>query len=148
LHKKSPKLIPWFVSDVTPVDFKDTFKVLRDPTFFPAENGSEIEHNHLDYMISRWNFYLEKGIFSLSVPKETPLGGGTINVKVAEYWTTGRPFWDMETEAPELFTSLKGSRLVIFKASSIFIPLIQTIDYRITLGRCQVSGVYDFKNNI
>ena len=146
--KKSPKLIPWFVSDVTPVDFKDTFKVLRDPTFFPVENGSEIEHQHLDYMVSRWSSYLEQGIFSLSVPTETPLGGGTSNVKVAEYWTTDRPFWDMETEAPELFASLKDSRLVIFKASFIFILLIQTIHYRITLGRCQVSGVYDFKNNI
>ena len=113
----SPKLIPWFVSDVTPVDFKDTFKVLRDPTFFPAEIGSKIEHKHLDYMVSRWNSYLEKGIFSLSIPQETPLGGGTFNAKVAEYWTTARPYWDMETEAPELFASLKDSGLVIFKVS-------------------------------
>ena len=105
-------MIPWFVSDVTPVDFKDTFKVLRDPTFFPADIGSEIEHKHLDYMVFRWNSYLEKGIFSLSVPQETPLGGGILNTKVAEYWTTGRPYWDMETEAPELFTSLVGSGLV------------------------------------
>jgi len=113
-----PKLIPWFVSDVTPVDFKDTFKVLGDPTFFPADIGSEIEHKHLDYMVSRWNSYLEKGIFSLSVSQETPLGGGTLNAKVAEYWTTGRPYWDMETEAPELFASLVSSGLVIFKGDA------------------------------
>jgi len=69
-------------------------------------------------MISRWNSYLEKGIFSLSVPKETPLGGGTLNTKVAEFWTTGRPYWDMETEAPELYTSLEGSGLVIFKGDA------------------------------
>ena len=143
--KISPKLIPWFVSDVTPVDFKDTFKVLRDPTFFPLEIGSEIEHKHLDYMISRWNSYLEKGIFSLSVPNETPLGGGTLNTKVAEFWTTGRPYWDMETEAPELYTSLKGSGLVIFKASFIFMLLIRAVDYSIMLGRCQVCGFYDSK---
>ena len=118
---QSPKLIPWFVSDVTPVDFKDTFKVLLDPTFFPAEIGSEIEHKHLDYMVSRWNSYLEKGTFSLSVSQETPLGGGTFNAKVAEYWTTGRPYWDMETEAPELFASLKFSGLVIFKVIFTFI---------------------------
>lgn len=135
----SPKLIPWFVSDVTPVDFKDTFKVLRDPNFFPADIGSEIEHKHLDYMVSRWNSYLEKGIFSLSVPQETPLGGGTLNAKVAEYWTTGRPYWDMETEAPELFASLVGSGLVIFKVIFIFMLPTQVIEYRIALGRRQVS---------
>jgi hypothetical protein len=137
----SPKLIPWFVSDVTPVDFKDTFKVLRDPTFFPAENSSEIEHKHFDYMVSRWNSYLENGIFSLSVPQETPLGGGTFNTKVAEYWTTGRPYWDMETEAPELFASLKGSGLVIFKVSFIFMLPTRVVEHRITLGRRQVSDV-------
>ena len=137
----SPKLIPWFVSDVTPVDFKDTFKVLRDPTFFPAGDSCEIEHKHFDYMVSRWNSYLEKGIFSLSVPLETPLGGGTLNARVAEYWTTGRPFWDMETEAPELFASLKGSGLVIFKVSFIFMLPTRVIEYRITLGRRQVSDV-------
>ena len=134
-------MIPWFVSDVTPVDFKDTFKVLRDPTFFPAENGSEIEHKHFDYMVSRWNSYLEKGIFSLSVSQETPLGGGTFNAKVAEYWTTGRPYWEMETEAPELFASLVGSGLVIFKVNFTLMLPIRVIEYRITLGRCQVSDV-------
>lgn len=115
--------------------------MLRDPTFFPAEKGCEIEHKHFDYMISRWNSYLEKGIFSLSVPQETPLGGGTFNAKVAEYWTTGRPFWDMETEAPELFASLKGSGLVIFKVSFVFMLPTRVIEYRITLGRRQVSDV-------
>ena len=72
-------------------------------------------------MVSRWNSYLEKGTFSLSVSQETPLGGGTFNAKVAEYWTTGRPYWDMETEAPELFASLKFSGLVIFKVIFTFI---------------------------
>lgn len=137
----SPKLIPWFVSDVTPVDFKNTFKVLRDPTFFPADIGSDIEHKNLDYMVSRWNSYLEKGIFSLSVPQETPLGGGTLNAKVAEYWTTGRPYWDMETEAPELFAGLVGSGLVIFKVSFYFMLPTRVIEYRTTLGRRQVSHV-------
>jgi hypothetical protein len=47
--------------------------------------------------------------------------GGTLNIRAAEFWTTARPYWDMETEAPELFASLKGSGLVIFKVSFIFI---------------------------
>lgn len=92
-------------------------------------------------MVFRWNSYLEKGIFSLSVPQETPLGGGILNTKVAEYWTTGRPYWDMETEAPELFTSLVSSGLVIFKVSFNFMLPTRVIEYRITLGRCQVSDV-------
>lgn len=104
---------------MTPCDFKDTFRSLRDPAFFPAENTSEIGHKHLDHMVSRWNSYLEKGIFSLSVSEETPLGG-TTNGRAAEFWTTARPYWDMETEAPELFASLKDSGLVIFKVSFVF----------------------------
>jgi len=84
-------------------------------------------------MVSRWNSYLEKGIFSLSVPEETPLGG-TANTRAAEFWTTARPYWDMETEAPELFASLKGSGLVIFKVSFIFMRPTRAIHYKVTLG--------------
>ena len=107
------------MSDVTPVDFRDTFKLLRDPAFFGVENTDEIGLEHLDHMVTRWNSYLEKGIFSLSVSEETPLGG-TSNTRAAEFWTTARPYWDMEAEAPELFATLKGSGLVIFKVNFIF----------------------------
>ena len=39
----SPKLIPWFVSDVTPPDFKSTITSLLSPTFFPEESTPEVD---------------------------------------------------------------------------------------------------------
>lgn len=65
-------------------------------------------------MVSRWQTYLEKGVFSLSVDLNTPLGGNGAS-KQAEFWTLPHPYWDLESKAPELFASLKESGLVIFK---------------------------------
>ncbi|KAF8961610.1 hypothetical protein BDZ97DRAFT_1664024 [Flammula alnicola] len=115
-----PKLIPWFVSDVTPPDFKDTFAALAESSFFPVEatDGPEsrVQLENLSQMVSRWRSYLDKGIFCLSVPVDTPLGGDSAS-KSAEFWTTPRPYWDMETDAPLTFGMLKESGLVVFKVS-------------------------------
>ncbi|KAF8870637.1 hypothetical protein CPB84DRAFT_1692902 [Gymnopilus junonius] len=106
-----PKLIPWFVSDVTPPDFKDTFTTLSDTSFFPISIAHELQSgsDHLEEMISRWKRYLDTGVFSLSVPLDTPLAG-TAHSRPAEFWTTPRPYWDMETEAPETFRKSKFQR--------------------------------------
>ncbi|KDR74116.1 hypothetical protein GALMADRAFT_71559, partial [Galerina marginata CBS 339.88] len=111
-----PKLIPWFVSDVTPPDFKDTFAVLADASFFPAEGTGELKPSarHLQEMVARWTSYLDNGVFSLSVPVNTPLGGNSQST-AADFWTTSRPYWDMKTEAPETYSQLRDSGLVIFK---------------------------------
>lgn len=82
-------------------------------------------------MVLRWQSYLENGIFALSVPLDTPLGGdvtvgtnGQKNVVVnlekngvneASFWTGPWPYWDMKELAPELWTTLSESGLVIFK---------------------------------
>jgi hypothetical protein len=110
----SPKLIPWFVSDVTPPDFKKTFTFLADQASF-SNNMDTQSIEHLQELISRWNIYLEKGIFTLSVSVDTPLGGDGQQSKQAEFWTASKPYWDMELEAPETFAMLKESGLVIFK---------------------------------
>ncbi|CAA7262587.1 unnamed protein product [Cyclocybe aegerita] len=116
-----PKLIPWFVSDVTPPDFKTTFDALEDASSFfssPTFSPSDSETTHMHTMVSRWQSYLASGVFSLSVPVETPLGGGGKDdeeVKAAEFWTSPYPYWDMRTRSPGAFESLRGSGLVIFK---------------------------------
>jgi hypothetical protein len=112
----SPKLIPWFVSDVTPPDFKDSFSILANPFFFPKDVTTAVEGGqaNLNEMVSRWTSYLERGVFSLSVPLETPLGGSEAS-KGADFWTSSKPYWNMEVEAPETFEALSGSGLVIFK---------------------------------
>ena len=117
----SPKLIPWFVSDVTPPDFRDAFSVLVDPSFFPEDVTTVAESGfvNLKEMVSRWTLYLERGVFSLSVPVDTPLGGSEAS-KDANFWTSSKPYWNMETEAPGAFKTLRKSGLVIFKVCVIF----------------------------
>ncbi|KAG6906847.1 hypothetical protein DXG01_011726 [Tephrocybe rancida] len=108
-----PKLIPWFVSDVTPSDFKQAISSLVDPSFFPATEGAAAPRSEdLIHMVTRWKGYVEEGIFNLSVPNETPLGG---DAPAAEFWTSPWPYWNMELHAPNVFETLKKSDLVIFK---------------------------------
>lgn len=59
----SPKLIPWFVSDVTPPDFASSI-----PTLLSSAEGN------LKEMVERWQSYISSGVFSLSVPQDVPLG--------------------------------------------------------------------------
>ena len=106
------------MSDVTPPDFKDTFNVLADASFFPKDDGDDAQTQtqleHLNRMVSRWKFYLEQGIFTLSVPVDSPLGGNGTN-KDADFWTTAKPYWNMAVEAPKTYASLAKSDLVVFK---------------------------------
>ncbi|KAJ7482308.1 DUF89 domain-containing protein [Mycena galericulata] len=116
-----PKLIPWFVSDVTPSDFSETISCLLDPTFLPPPAG--MNHEHLRNMIQRWKRYIDEGIFALSVPAATPLGGGSDgSAALAEFWTSPAPYWDLKTHAAKLWSSLKGSDLVIFKVELPAVP--------------------------
>ncbi|KAF7326870.1 DUF89 domain-containing protein [Mycena venus] len=109
-----PKLIPWFVSDVTPGDFTETIHSLLDPEFLPPPAGMDFEH--LRTMIKRWEKYVDEGVFALSVPATTPLGGGSDGVaQLAEFWTSPAPYWDMQVHASRLWNALRTSGLVIFK---------------------------------
>lgn len=51
--------IPWFVSDVLPLDFERTLDALADPNFFKKQDGDEIfdsEHQAaLAMCLSRWS---------------------------------------------------------------------------------------------
>ncbi|KAG7447265.1 DUF89 domain-containing protein [Guyanagaster necrorhizus] len=109
-----PKLIPWFVSDVTPSDFSQTFDLLLDDAFLASSCPTEAEKKHLRYMTERWKDYVERGIFSLSVPISTPLGEGIGST--ADFWTTHLPYWNMKIHAQSLWTDFHlNSSLVIFK---------------------------------
>lgn len=133
--RHSPKLIPWFVSDVTPPDFKSTIPSLSSESFFNSSNTSidPKQHEHLQKMVTRWQSYLDSGVFALSVPVDTALGQshpkvssvtlthprGKINQLICvfkgDFWTGPWPYWDLQEKAPELWEDLKGSSLVIFK---------------------------------
>ncbi|KAH9893939.1 DUF89 domain-containing protein [Cubamyces lactineus] len=130
-----PKLIPWFVSDVTPPDFKSATKSLLSPTFFPQEDtpegtpasgASEESRQHLYEMVKRWESYIESGVFSLSVPIDSPLGSSDAK---ANFWTSPYPYWNMKELAPELHKSLEDSSLVIFKGDLNFRKLTGDVQW-------------------
>ncbi|KAI0651281.1 DUF89 domain-containing protein [Trametes meyenii] len=133
-----PKLIPWFVSDVTPPDFKSTTKSLLSPTFFPEEDipegapasdSTEESRAHLREMVTRWESYIQSGVFSLSVPIDSPLGASD---KRANYWTSPYPYWNMKELAPELHASLQESSLVIFKGDLNFRKLTGDVQWPVS----------------
>ncbi|KAH8094465.1 DUF89 domain-containing protein [Cristinia sonorae] len=119
-----PKLIPWFVSDVTPADFSSAIPNLLSDSFFPpptdepdasgvvTPSSPPEEHTYLRQMASRWQQYLADGTFKLSVPDSTPLGKSDPK---ADFWTGPWPYWNMKELSPEVFVSLENSGLVIFK---------------------------------
>ncbi|KAG7087527.1 hypothetical protein E1B28_013486 [Marasmius oreades] len=110
------KLIPWFVSDVTPLDFKYTIASLLDETYFSSAPALQEQKDHLNEMATRISKYVEEGVLMFSVPIETPLGGGDGDVsKLGEFWTSPLPFWNMEQDCAELWNDLRKSDLVIFK---------------------------------
>ncbi|KAJ4481048.1 DUF89 domain-containing protein [Lentinula aciculospora] len=114
-----PKLIPWFVSDVTPPDFDETIESLLDALFLSTTTSpppSTEQQQHLQKLAERLRRYVSEGVFSLSVPSETLLGGGGSSTKpLADFWTTPVPYWNMDTYDRELWEFLKESDLVIFK---------------------------------
>lgn len=128
----SPKLIPWFVSDVTPPDFKETIEFLLDPKSFLSDIASSQpqpsveQQQHLRELAGRLRRYVSEGVFELSVPSETSLGGrhttatpSTKESPLAQFWTAPVAYWDMATYDQELYEFLGNSDLVIFKASRL-----------------------------
>ncbi|TFK47253.1 DUF89 domain-containing protein [Heliocybe sulcata] len=117
-----PKMIPWFVSDVTPPDFAATVPALLDPSFFPdpspalASSSSapalpRLKEN-LKKMVTRWQSYMDSGVFALSVSPDRKLGEGD---EKADFWTGPWPYWEMKAKGQDVWELLKGSALVIFK---------------------------------
>lgn len=115
LSIESPKMIPWFVSDVTPSDFKQTIQSMLDPKFLDSM-AVGANRQYLVSMVSRWQSYMEREIFSLSVSQDLHLGDDTDGK--ADFWTLPYSYWKMKTYAPELFKYLSASDLVIFKVNT------------------------------
>lgn len=93
-----PKNIPWFVSDVLPIDLVKTINYLKDSDFFPE--GRE----QIDYFVSKLQGYLDDG---------------SLSVRTSAFWTTPHFFWDIYPQGvdggSQVWEDLKDSALVILK---------------------------------
>ncbi|KDQ17073.1 hypothetical protein BOTBODRAFT_30461, partial [Botryobasidium botryosum FD-172 SS1] len=101
------KLIPWFVSDVTPPDFRSLFdNLLTSPsTFFTSPSPpSEAQEKRLREMALRWKSYVDSGVFTLARVEQ----GG-------EFWVSPGSYWELGTTQKRVLGILKESDLVIFK---------------------------------
>ncbi|KOS15981.1 hypothetical protein Malapachy_3445 [Malassezia pachydermatis] len=92
------KRIPWFVSDVTRKDWSWLLNTMTYGALFADADPAEIES--LRTMGRRWKQYEKEGKW---IYEQHP------------FWCSGYTFWEISTEAPDLFQCLCESNLVIFK---------------------------------
>ncbi|KAL1737819.1 hypothetical protein HDZ31DRAFT_13603, partial [Schizophyllum fasciatum] len=92
------KRYPWFVSDVTRKDWEWLLNIMVYGQLFPK--ATEAELGSLRKLGHRWREYEKSGKW---VYEQHP------------FWCTGYTYWDLHSEAPDLFLHLSKSDLVIFK---------------------------------
>lgn len=92
------KRYPWFVSDVTKKDWNWLLNTMVYGHLFPKATEQELES--LRRLGLRWKQYEKEGKW---VYEQHP------------FWCTGYTFWDLHSEAPDLFLHLSRSDLVFFK---------------------------------
>lgn len=92
------KRFAWFVSDVTRQDWEWLLNSMVYGQLFPT--ATEAERESLRQMGLRWKQYEKEGKW---VYEQHP------------FWCTGYSFWELPTEAPDLFLHLSESDLVVFK---------------------------------
>ncbi|KAF9454182.1 DUF89-domain-containing protein [Macrolepiota fuliginosa MF-IS2] len=92
------KRYPWFVSDVTRKDWNWLLNTMVYGQLFPKASEEELES--LRRLGARWKQYEKEGKW---VYEQHP------------FWCTGYTYWDLHSEAPDLFLHLSRSDLVIFK---------------------------------
>lgn len=83
------KSIPWFVSDVTAKDFQWTIR-----------QAMATNHKWVSKCGVQWQRYLKEGMWCYH---DHP------------FWTQPHEFCDMAADAPDLYTTLQGADLVLFK---------------------------------
>ncbi|KAG6813212.1 hypothetical protein H0H92_013099 [Tricholoma furcatifolium] len=92
------KRYPWFVSDVTKKDWEWLLNTMCYGQLFPQASDAELES--LRRLGQRWKNYEKEGKW---VYEQHP------------FWCTGYTFWELHSEAPDLFLHLSRSDLVYFK---------------------------------
>lgn len=102
------KCFPWFVSDVTANDFQWTIRQTM------AAN-----HKWMSKRGFQWQTYLKEGVWAYH---DHP------------FWTQPHEFCDMEAEAPDLYATLQGADLLLFKGDLNYRKLTGDRDWNHTVG--------------
>ena len=140
-----PKSIPWFVSDVLPVDFGNLLSALANPqSFYSAipeddkhsgpklpEPLSDREVDELLFLFQHWS----------TMHRE-----GRLVIRPNRFWTHAGSFWRLPTVDPQLFKDLKESELVIFKGDLNYRKLTADVSYAyqdIASPNCWIQVAWD-----
>ncbi|KAG7239210.1 hypothetical protein INR49_029963 [Caranx melampygus] len=102
------KSFPWFVSDVTANDFQWTVRQTM------AAN-----HKWMSKSGFQWQNYVKEGVWSYH---DHP------------FWTQPHEFCDMAADAPDLYATLQGADLVLFKGDLNYRKLTGDRDWDHTVG--------------
>lgn len=110
LHAKS---IPWFVSDVVPLDLEVLLNALADPQrFFSALTNKEEVDNKFSELLTQKDLDALKFLFQELSKFHIE---GQLLLRANKFWTEAGSFWRLPIRAPQLFSDFKESELVIFK---------------------------------
>lgn len=102
------KCFPWFVSDVTVKDF-----------WWTIRQTMATNHRWMSKSGAQWQSYLKKGTWSYH---DHP------------FWTQPHEFCDMAVDAPDLYATLQGSDLVLFKGDLNYRKLTGDRDWNHTVS--------------
>ena len=108
-----PKNIPWFVSDVVPKDFSDLLNVLVNAkTLYETPSEDDESKDNTPAPLSQKE---EDDLSSLFDTWSSLYADGKIIMRPNVFWTEAGSYWRLPHTAPELFSDLQQSELVIFK---------------------------------
>uniref|UniRef100_A0A1I8PET3 Sugar phosphate phosphatase n=2 Tax=Stomoxys calcitrans TaxID=35570 RepID=A0A1I8PET3_STOCA len=116
------KPMPWFVSDVTPVDFHHTFEYLEKHS-----------SSHLSVQGRKWKQYLADGFFEMAA--------------VNYFWSSPYEYYKMREVDMDLYNYLAQAQLVIFKGDLNYRKLLgdknwdPTEDFLICLRGFQPTNI-------
>ncbi|KAK9476450.1 hypothetical protein V1514DRAFT_354302 [Lipomyces japonicus] len=128
-----PKSLPWFVSDVLPIDLSVLINALGSSTFFTSHR------NEIDYLHGKLVKYNEEG---------------RILIRTSPFWTTSLAFWEIRENGlgggHAVWQDLKNSKTVIFKGDLNYRKLTydaewpRSTSFKEAIGPLATSGVKVF----
>ncbi|XP_053612427.1 damage-control phosphatase ARMT1-like isoform X2 [Plodia interpunctella] len=114
------KDIPWFVSDVTPKDFKYVINACREAKFNKTVTGPEplsVSSESLNNIAGQWQQLVDEG---------------AMLVLHDDFWTSPHMYKDMKKYDPSLYTKLQDAIAVMFKGDLNCRKLLNEVNWPTT----------------